>query len=155
MGATEQQQFIDEFASIAKSSGPVGLIWIDHNFADQAWIAKAVEVTYEPGGWNPSKAAIVGAGWVVSPTSLTLALETDVYGPRSPKTSQSYKLTFFKSQFDGSLAMMVNDEPYSSFDVVGITGYGAATLHNHQTTVFIGWGTPTEARAVTSSAVDG
>src|SRR5262245_2645050 len=84
IGATEQQQFIEEFASIARSSR-VGLIWIDHNVADQAWIAKAVEVAFEPGGWNPSKAAIVGAGWVVSPTSLTLSLETDVYGPRSSK----------------------------------------------------------------------
>jgi hypothetical protein len=138
MGATEQQQFIEEFASIAKSN-EVGLIWIDHKFPDQAWIAKAVEVAYEPGGWNPSKAAIVGAGWVVSPTSLTMSLETDVYGPRSAKTSQSYKVTFFKSVFDGSLSMLVNDEPYTSFDVVGITGYGAVTLHNNQTTVFIGW----------------
>jgi hypothetical protein len=139
MGATEQQQFIEEFASIARSKGPVGLIWIDHNLSDQAWIAKSVKVAFEPGGWSQSKAAIVGAGWVVQPTSLTLTLKTDVYGPKAPKTSQSYKMTFFKSVFDGSLAMLVNDEPYASFDVVGISSYGAATLHNQQTTVFIGW----------------
>jgi len=142
MGVSEQHQFIAAFASIAKSTGPVGLIWIDHNFADQAWIAKVVEVTYDPGGWSEEKAAIVGAGWVVQPTSLTLDLETDVYGPRSVKTSQSYKLKFFRSLADGSLAMHVNDEPYSSFDVIGITGYGAATLFNMQTTVFIGWSAP-------------
>ncbi len=133
---------MDEFASIAKSSGDVGLIWIDHNFADQAWIAKSVEVTFEPGGWQPSKGAVVGAGWFVQPMSLTLTLETNVYGPKATKTSQSYELTFFKSVFDGSLAMHVNGEPYSSFDVVGITSYGAATLHNQQTTVFIGWMPP-------------
>jgi hypothetical protein len=146
MGVAEQHQFMEEWASIARSSGPVGLIWIDHNMTDQAWIAKSVQVTFEPGGWSQSKAAIVGAGWVVQPMSLTLNLETDVYGPKAGKTSQSYEMTFFKSVFDGSLSLNVNGEPYAGLDVVGISTYGAATLHNQQTTVFIGWTPPMPSR---------